>query len=168
MTHTEYMREWRAKNRDRVHEINRKADAKRRSDPVWREQEKERLRNWTTEHFEQERERKRLWREANPEKMRTAQKNYRWSDEGKASLKRSVNKRRSITRDIVEEYSRVEVFNRDNWTCVGCETMLDQSSATIDHIIPLVKAPSGFVYRNQDVQTMCQPCNASKGSRVNG
>ncbi|HIJ99259.1 TPA: HNH endonuclease, partial [archaeon] len=35
-----------------------------------------------------------------------------------------------------------------------------------DHIIPLSKAPSGFVYTIDDIQPLCNPCNASKGNRL--
>lgn len=126
----------------------------------------ERCRASRLRHIDERRAAEQRWKDEHPDEMRSYKTKYRWTDAGKESLRRSNTKRRSATKDIVELFDRVEVFTRDSWMCVGCGKKLNQETATIDHIMPVSKAPSGFVYRNEDVQTMCQPCNASKGAKV--
>jgi 5-methylcytosine-specific restriction endonuclease McrA len=51
------------------------------------------------------------------------------------------------------------VWDRDDWTCVRCGT---HKHLTVDHIVPVSK---GGTDDFSNLQTMCQPCNSSKGAR---
>ena len=161
----EYVRQQRLnpERRAEINERNRLYAAAKRNDPEWLAAQRDRNRLYEAEHREQASERHRRWRLANPEQPRALQAKYRASEFGKEQRHRRDAMRRNP--NIRHEYERVEVFKRDNWTCVGCGKQLDEKTVTIDHIIPLSKAEAGFVYTEDDVQTMCQPCNASKGAR---
>ena len=52
---------------------------------------------------------------------------------------------------------RTAVYERDLYRCVTCGTHLD---LTLDHIVPWSKGGPDTV---ENLQTMCRPCNSSKG-----
>ena len=55
---------------------------------------------------------------------------------------------------------RLRVFERDAWRCVQCGSVED---LTIDHIYPWSLGGSDT---EGNLQTLCRPCNCSKGARV--
>ncbi len=55
---------------------------------------------------------------------------------------------------------RTAVYQRDGWTCVKCGSRDD---LTLDHIKPFSRGGED-VFEN--FQTMCRPCNSSKGDRI--
>lgn len=64
-------------------------------------------------------------------------------------------KRRPISPKV-----RFLVFDREGWRCVQCGSVED---LTLDHIYPWSLGGSD----NEDnLQTLCKPCNSSKGARV--
>ena len=52
---------------------------------------------------------------------------------------------------------RAEVFRRDNHLCLRCGAEDDLS---IDHIVPVSKGGQNTI---DNLQTLCMPCNVSKG-----
>ena len=58
---------------------------------------------------------------------------------------------------------RLEVLARDQWSCFYCQ----QPATTVDHIIPVSKAPD-LVVNYENAVACCQPCNSKKGSRNQG
>ena len=60
---------------------------------------------------------------------------------------------------------RLKALARDGWTCFYCGA--EGKDMTIDHIIPVSKAPELAIDINNMV-TACKPCNSSKGSRSQG
>lgn len=54
---------------------------------------------------------------------------------------------------------RTKVFERDAYRCVHCATHL---SLTVDHIKPESK---GGTLAFDNLQTLCRPCNSSKGAK---
>ena len=62
--------------------------------------------------------------------------------------------KKSIPKEI-----RWEIWERDNFTCLFCETRRD---LTIDHIIPESK---GGTLNINNLQTLCRSCNSRKGIR---
>ena len=54
---------------------------------------------------------------------------------------------------------RLEVLQRDQWSCFYCS----QPATTVDHIIPIVKGGDPIAYDN--LVSCCARCNSRKGSR---
>jgi HNH endonuclease len=52
------------------------------------------------------------------------------------------------------------VWDRDDWTCQACSTHRD---LTVDHVVAVA---NGGTDDMDNLQTLCQPCNSSKGARV--
>jgi 5-methylcytosine-specific restriction endonuclease McrA len=66
-----------------------------------------------------------------------------------------------LTRDY--KAFRLKVLARDQWSCFYCSA----PAATVDHIIPISKAPD-LVVNFENAVACCQSCNSSKGSRNQG
>lgn len=64
-------------------------------------------------------------------------------------------KRRSISRA-----TRARVYERDGNRCVECDSPDD---LTLDHRVPLSR---GGTNREDNLQTMCRPCNHRKGGNL--
>ena len=52
---------------------------------------------------------------------------------------------------------RAEVFRRDNHLCLRCGA---EDGLSIDHIVPVSKGGQNTI---DNLQTLCMPCNVSKG-----
>jgi 5-methylcytosine-specific restriction endonuclease McrA len=66
-----------------------------------------------------------------------------------------------LTRDY--KAFRLKVMARDQWSCFYCQ----QPATTLDHIIPISKAPE-LVVDYSNAVACCVKCNSSKGSRSQG
>lgn len=73
------------------------------------------------------------------------------------------------------EYNHLHLFTHNEWQnklseskglCQRCNTFIGISNLTLDHIIPLSKAPEGFNYTIYDVQPLCLQCNKIKNNRI--
>ena len=64
------------------------------------------------------------------------------------------------TKAVIGRSLAKAVFERDAYRCVTCGTHVD---LTCDHIFPESKGGETSL---DNLQTMCRPCNSSKGSRV--
>ena len=62
----------------------------------------------------------------------------------------------------------MDKVERTKGICPICGKYVGIENMTLDHIIPLTKAPPKFVYTINDVQPMCNRCNSKKGNRKNG
>ena len=60
---------------------------------------------------------------------------------------------------------RLKALARDGWTCFYCGK--EGKDMTIDHIIPISKAPE-LAIDIENMVTACKSCNSSKGSRSQG
>ena len=65
-----------------------------------------------------------------------------------------INPKQPIRAEI-----RTRVFERDAYRCVFCNSHID---LTVDHIKPECK---GGTLDFENLQTLCRPCNSSKGSK---
>lgn len=54
------------------------------------------------------------------------------------------------------------VFANDNYRCVECRS---PNELTVDHIVPISEGGSDDL---SNLQTMCRPCNSSKGTMEGG
>ena len=66
----------------------------------------------------------------------------------------------SAKRKPIPGKTRLEVFERDAYRCVICQSWQD---LTIDHIHPVSR---GGTNDPNNLQTMCRLCNSAKGARV--
>ena len=57
---------------------------------------------------------------------------------------------------------RLEVLQRDQWTCFYCM----QPATTVDHVIPIIQGGDPIAYDN--LVSCCVACNSRKGSRSEG
>jgi len=60
---------------------------------------------------------------------------------------------------------RLKALARDGWTCFYCG--YEGKDMTIDHIIPISKAPE-LAISMENMVSACKSCNSSKGSRSQG
>ena len=68
----------------------------------------------------------------------------------------------------------IHLFSQDEWIkkieatkgfCPLCGIEVGIEKLTLDHIIPLSKAPKGFIYTIDSVQPLCARCNSKKGNK---
>lgn len=62
--------------------------------------------------------------------------------------------------------TRDRIFQRDLWTCCWCGTLLQEGTATVDHLLPQ-KRKNHAPWRGgvpHHLVTSCAPCNRSRGS----
>jgi 5-methylcytosine-specific restriction endonuclease McrA len=67
---------------------------------------------------------------------------------------------------VIETFDRLQVFERDHWTCYRCgrptdrdASPFDPRSPTVDHVVPLSK---GGEHALANARTACLGCNSSK------
>lgn len=84
-------------------------------------------------------------------------------------MRRYSRKRRRLMY-LGEKISRLDVFERDNWTCHICRRKIDKTlrlphplAATLDHILPLCRGGQ-HVYSN--VAAAHAYCNFTKSDRI--
>ena len=185
-------RRYRAGNRDRLLEYDRKRYAYNREDRLAQMRDRyaanpepvlERVKRYRVENEEQIRIRERArrkrdrvernarnreWSAKNPEKVREARLRYRKSNAHKIRIDSA--RRRAIKRAaFVEDVDHIKVFESFGYMCQRCGADCSGSkwpelnSPTIDHIIPLAK---GGTHEYANVQLLCYSCNARKRDRI--
>lgn len=65
-------------------------------------------------------------------------------------------------RKSISSPKRLRVYKKDGYKCVSCGTSEDLS---VDHIHPVSRGGSNDM---ANLQTMCMPCNMSKGAKIVG
>lgn len=81
----------------------------------------------------------------------------------------AVVRARKYGAHVVEQFDRMQVFERDNWRCCSCDVSCTEpdpyvlTSATVDHIVPFSR---GGEHSLANVQTLCLSCNSAKQDRV--
>lgn len=92
-------------------------------------------------------------------------KKYRESVKGILNHKLRKHKRRKLEKRISHNFTLMEWFLKRYHTqgfCPNCDKHVGVDELTLDHIIPIAKAPFGFVYTINDIQPLCHYCNSSK------
>lgn len=64
-----------------------------------------------------------------------------------------------LPRKNISPAVKLKIFQRDGYRCVHCGT---SDALTIDHIQPVSKGGSN---EDENLQTLCAPCNSRKGDR---
>lgn len=99
-------------------------------------------------------ERNRRYAEANPDRGR----------------EKSRRRRVRILNGVVEKFTELEIFERDNWICQICLVEVDKTlpfpmsmSKSLDHIIPVAKGGS---HTRENVRLAHLVCNMRKGDKL--
>lgn len=102
-------------------------------------------------------------------KLKEYMRNFLSTDKGKL-CRRKVNFRRRIKFiNLIESYTYIEwntKLDKTNGICPKCNIFVGKNKLTIDHIIPISKAPEGFIYTINDIQPLCHSCNSKKGDKI--
>ena len=72
----------------------------------------------------------------------------------------SQTRRQKALSRYVSPSKALKVWQRDNCRCVRCGSGVD---LTVDHIVAVVRGGGNGL---ENLQTMCRPCNSSKGARA--
>lgn len=70
---------------------------------------------------------------------------------------------RKTKRILLPPAVRDYVFRRDQYRCQSCGYFQTEALLQVDHIIPLAQGGSNDL---SNLQTLCQPCNLRKSSRL--
>ena len=127
-----------------------------------------------------------LWRKRNPKKVSEIQKRYYLSDPDRRRLqwKKSRDKHKVQRLVYIREYfqknpsaqhrykvkNSIGKFTAQEWRDLKrkykniCAICKKRRKLTVDHIIPLSKGGVNWI---QNIQPLCQPCNSSKGAKLN-
>ena len=71
---------------------------------------------------------------------------------------------RHFKRDRIQvRFSRLNIYTRDNFTCMYCRARLPSEDLTFDHVIPRSRGGK-TVWEN--IVTCCIPCNRHKADRT--
>lgn len=153
MTKAEYMKKWRADNRERRMEYQRQWRLKHPDsrkgvyDPIYYQNNKDRLkenqRRYVTSHPEQQLERKRRWRKANPVIDRL-----------------HVHARRTKTTGV--RIVKEQIHNWDSRICGICKKPLEDGFE-LDHTIPLSR---GGLHKVTNLQLTHPYCNRVKHNKL--
>lgn len=72
-------------------------------------------------------------------------------------LLKKVSRRKSV------QFSRFNIFNRDNWTCQYCGKKKRSEDLNLDHVVPIAQ---GGIKSWENIVTACIPCNSRKAART--
>lgn len=91
------------------------------------------------------------------------------------NLRAKAQRRRAAVRGarLIERFTDVEIFERDNWRCGICRRRVNKllkyphpRSASLDHTVPLSEDPDG--HRKANVRCSHLECNVKRGNRGGG
>ena len=102
-------------------------------------------------------------------KRKNSLKKYTSSEKGKMNGIRNANRRRGRLKNITHGFTSEEWIQKKRNTfgvCSRCNKWVGINKLSLDHIIPISKAPHGFIYQIEDVQPLCKSCNSSKNNRI--
>lgn len=63
----------------------------------------------------------------------------------------------------VVQFTRANIYTRDNYTCQYCEQPKPVEDLTFDHVVPVA---FGGTRTWENIVTACEPCNRRKGART--
>jgi len=118
-------------------------------------------------HSKSEKRKEQQKKYSKSERGKEAQQKYFNSEKGKEVKRRNKQKRRALKNNSqVEDFTNLEIFERDKWKCGICGLDVDKSlcypdksSASLDHIVPLSRGGS---HTKENVQCSHLSCNLKK------
>ena len=104
-------------------------------------------------------------------KNQIQKRNHIWqtSEIGRLHGKLKQSARRAKMRTLVHNFSYDDWLNKlreSGGVCQMCNELVGIESLTLDHILPISKVPTGFIYTIDDVQPLCNSCNSSKQDKI--
>lgn len=60
-------------------------------------------------------------------------------------------------------FTRINIFQRDNWVCQYCSKTCSTKQLTFDHVVPTCQ---GGIASWTNIVSACKPCNGAKGGRT--
>lgn len=115
------------------------------------EAEIRRARKWQQQHPERDLENERAWRAKNPERTREA-------------INKAWHRRRARLNGVPsDDWTRSDVWARDDGRCWLCGSLLEPSAWHVDHVVPLARGGSN---RFENVRAACAVCNLRKGTSI--
>lgn len=103
------------------------------------------------------------------EARKEKQKEYLASFRGRTLRNITSSRRRAKERLLNQEFTQEEWQRKIEITkgiCPMCKKDVGIHKLTLDHIIPICKAPSGFRYTIEEVQPLCFLCNSKKSDKI--
>jgi len=98
-------------------------------------------------------------------KRKRVQEKYKQSDKGKQADKKGQSIRRTRKSQAGGSYSSDEWYNLCkfyDFYCLKCNQLFSFNELTPDHIKPVAKGGSSFIW---NIQPLCMRCNKRKGAR---
>lgn len=124
---------------------------------------------WRDRDIELVRKASREWASRNKAHLREYRVEH-WEDERVRGRDYGARRRAQMHTTAVEQFTHLEIFERDGWVCQLCDRAVDSSlrhpdpdSASLDHRIPLSRG--GFHTRG-NVQLAHLSCNLRKHARL--
>ena len=105
-----------------------------------------------------------LWKTKNIIKLKNYKKQYRKENKEVINIQNRLREKR--LRNVIIKYSVDEWLSMKystNGICPCCNNKVGLNKITLDHIIPISKAPKGMIYAINKIQALCLKCNLSKG-----
>lgn len=120
---------------------------------------KARTRQWTAENPEHKHAKDKAYRESNKEKIKQGYKD--WLSRSRHVLKACLLKRQAREKNAEGYFSGTQwkaliEYYSPNGECLACGVI---SKMTVDHVVPLAKGGTNYIY---NIQPLCGKCNRSK------
>jgi 5-methylcytosine-specific restriction endonuclease McrA len=153
-TRTEYNREWRRRNAERV---NARVRARYAANP---ESNRQRAAAWQKANPQRRLEITRAWDERNPENRKDRAR--KWQQANPDKVRANVARRRARMFDGLAAFISVELLDAKWAYWGGCCWMCGEEATTWDHVKPLSK---GGRHLLANLRPACGPCNYRKHAK---
>ena len=105
-----------------------------------------------------------IWKDDNKERLKNLSKSWRENNKEKITLIQSRRRERikNLNRSFIPEEWKKKL-QETNGYCPKCKKYYGMNNLTLDHIIPISRAPKGFNYTIDEIQVLC---NLKKGIKI--